>query len=272
MKYILTLIFINTIISCSGQQVNFKQIIYDKSIDTSLFITLTENELRAIEAQKYRHDKDSSGDTDFEGNRAKLNIESIWDNETVKEEHINEKPASCDCFYDKDTLFIQINCYGGGGFGLTGQEGLGFDIKIIGNEFNSNFFQWNTLHKMYKDIEDDSIRAYVIAKNIFQELKFKKKINFKKSEIIYGVLKYKTDTIFMTNEKILKEPYHDPGDPTSLKQETYISQGEIIFKCDKFKKRDIEIKKKSWEWKGKRTMLKLKAPYHIFDPMTPIEY
>lgn len=265
MKYFFLILLSINFSTCFGQLKSFKQIIYDNGMDTSCFKILTKNELKVIETQKYRHKIDSSRDIDFEGNRAKLNIESVWVNETVKEEHINKKPASCNCYYEKDTLFIQINCTGGGGYaGISGQEGLGFDIKVIGNNFTSNYFQWNSTYAMYKD-RNDSIKAYTVAKNKAQELKLKKIVNYKENEIIYGTLKYKTDTIYLTNEKILKNPYHDPlGQVETIKEETYLSKGLVTFKCDKLKKRNVVFFNKYWKIEGKKYYI-LKAPYHIFD-------
>lgn len=241
-----------TSFSNSTEKGQYKTIKIDKNLDTSAFSQLTYDEEYSIKRQE---DKEEKNHVDLLNNRAKLMLQTQSEGEIIKQNAINEKLALCNCYYEGDTLFVQINIAGGGSW-FGPYEGLGLDIKIIGNQFSSSFNRWSTMNKVYREQINDTNKHYILVDNEEQELHLRNKLTYKQNDLIYGLLKFRSKTYYIAED----ESHHNKDKGHDSKKYDERFQGAMYFKCNKLKSRKLE-----WKRRKDDPPVYIKAPYHIFD-------
>jgi hypothetical protein len=241
-----------TVFTNSAENGPFKTIKIDQNLDTSAFSKLSYDEEYTTKRQK---EKDDQNQIDLFNNRAKLMLQTQSEGEIIKQNNINEKLAPCNCYYEGDTLFVQINIAGGGGW-FGPNEGLGLDIKIISNQFSSSFYRWSTMNKVYREQINDTNKHYILVDNEEQELQLRKKLSYKQNDLIYGLLKFRSKTYYLAEDESRKNK--DQVHVSKKYDERF--QGAILFKCNKLQSRKIE-----WKSRKNDPPIYIKAPYHIFD-------
>jgi hypothetical protein len=124
---------------------------------------------------------------DFSNNRSRVFMENYNNGNQQTGDSAISMP--CSCFVDKDTIFISMII---GFFG-----GVGFDIKLFGNNFESNFFIYTDDVKPYKpDLLDTVFYSQLSVKNKFQSLVVDKKPTFKTAQQITGYLTFTSKNFY----------------------------------------------------------------------------
>jgi hypothetical protein len=155
---------------------------------------------------------------DFSNNRSRIFIHTFINNKLQQGESTKYEslPMPCACYTEKDTIYVNITI----GF----FAGLGYNIKIYKDRFESNYFEYTDDVKPYKaNITDSAFTDYLLAKSKDQYLILNKKPTFKLDEELIGFL-----TLTSNN-------YYSIGIGSSL-DTSYVS-GKLYFKC-KVKQKD----------------------------------
>jgi len=149
---------------------------------------------------------------DFRNNRSRIFMD-LYNNgkaEPKDEEFNTGLPTPCECFTDKDTLFIRM------GIGFFG--GFGFNIEAFGKNFKSSFFNYIDDVKPYKtDLSDTSFYNFITIKNKYQYLILDKKPKFDAGQQLTGYLTYTTNDYYEQNY--------------SNKFDTMFVTGKLFFTC-----------------------------------------
>ncbi len=96
-------------------------------------------------------------------------------------------PIPCDCTVSNDSMFVFMN------FGFLG--GFGFNIGVVGNKFQSQFFEYIDDVKPYKiSISDTVFNNYIQVDNTTQSLILDKKPTFAIGQQITGFLTFSSST------------------------------------------------------------------------------
>jgi hypothetical protein len=167
--------------SCSAPQDNRKtynqkyQVGTIPGMDSFNIYTAMEKSLDSIQVT-YKQDS-------FRNNRGRIITNTYTNNELVKNESYKYGSVAmpCDCVVEKDTVFVNM------AIGLFG--GLGYDIKIYKDSFQSSFFEYTDDVKPYKsNSSDTAFTDFVAAKSKYQYLILDKNPAFQQGQQLTGML------------------------------------------------------------------------------------
>lgn len=140
---------------------------------------------------------------DFKNNRSRVFMNSYSDGKVNPRDTAFHAglPIPCDCSISKDSFFVYMN------FGFFG--GFGFNISVVGNKFQSRFFEYIDDVKPYKmSMSDTVFNNYIQVDNTTQSLIFDKKPTFAIGQQITGYLTYSSSTYFeQTTANSLENKY-----------------------------------------------------------------
>jgi hypothetical protein len=158
-------------------------------------------------------DQPSTGQLAFRNNRSRIFID-VYRNGKVQSKNsafYEGLPTPCTCELGQDTISITV------GLGLFG--GLGFDIKVYADKFQSNFFEYTDDIKPYKtNLSDTAFSSQVYQNSKYQSLILDSKPTYKSGQQLTGLLTYTSNNFY---EKI-----------SDTQLDTSYVTGKIYFTCN----------------------------------------
>lgn len=177
--------------SCSGQHTDNNSYQVGKIPDLASFETFNKSEKRLdsiLKPNEYErrmdsiHGDNTAEELNFKSNHARMFVESFSNGKSASQDTI---PALCFCNVYKDTMFIKF------AVGLFG--GMGAEVKILPNHFESNYFIYTGGATPYKyNLSDKQFTNQVKLKNKTQSLILSDEPSFKAGQQITGYLTFTT--------------------------------------------------------------------------------
>lgn len=127
------------------------------------------------------------GQGGFIKNRSRIFTQSFSNGKQTTQDSALYKgmPTPCYCSFDNDTLKIKV------GIGFFG--GMGFEIKVFKNYFQSNYFLYIDDVKPYKyNLSDKEFTDNLCMRNKFQSLILNEEPTFKPGQQLTGYLTFTT--------------------------------------------------------------------------------
>jgi hypothetical protein len=125
------------------------------------------------------------GEGGFKKNRSRIFMQSFSNGEQSSQDSaiFTGMPTPCYCSFDKDTFKVKV------GIGFFG--GMGFEIKILKNSFQSNYFLYIDDVKPYKyNLSDKNFTDNLYLKNKLQSLILNERPTFKAGQQLIGYLTF----------------------------------------------------------------------------------